>query len=241
LLFIIVFDNSHCRQTQRITHANLKQFKVTVLNLFIYVIKINDNILFYFYNKYLFLLLYLNIKNKQIMKKLNFTKLAFLAILMTSFVFITSCGDNQAKNEAAAKQAVEEAQKKVDHFAEVDADKDGKLSKEEFVGHTKEEFGKKDKNGDGKLDKDECGMIDKFDANKDGGVNPEEFAKGHETMFAKIDADKDGTVTKEEFVAFRASMKKGKCGEGKCGGEMKKEMKKGKCGEGKCGEGKCGK
>ena len=34
----------------------------------------------------------------------------------------------------------------------------------------------------------------------------------------------------------------GSCGEGKCGGEMKKKMEKkaeGSCGEGKCGEGKC--
>lgn len=29
----------------------------------------------------------------------------------------------------------------------------------------------------------------------------------------------------------------GKCGEGKCGADMKKEMKDGKCGEGKCGHG----
>lgn len=39
----------------------------------------------------------------------------------------------------------------------------------------------------------------------------------------------------------------GSCGEGKCGGEMKKAEGEGKCGEGKCGgeakadgEGKCG-
>ncbi|MGH8551529.1 MAG: HvfA family oxazolone/thioamide-modified RiPP metallophore [Methylococcales bacterium] len=36
----------------------------------------------------------------------------------------------------------------------------------------------------------------------------------------------------------------GSCGEGKCGGEMKKKMEQkkkaeGSCGEGKCGEGKC--
>jgi uncharacterized low-complexity protein len=38
----------------------------------------------------------------------------------------------------------------------------------------------------------------------------------------------------------------GSCGEGKCGGEMKKKMEmeqkkkaEGSCGEGKCGEGKC--
>ena len=40
-------------------------------------------------------------------------------------------------------------------------------------------------------------------------------------------------------VADAKEMKDGKCGEGKCGAEMKKtdakEMKDGKCGEGKCG------
>lgn len=57
-------------------------------------------------------------------------------------------------------------------------------------------------------------------------------------------------------VADAKEMKDGKCGEGKCGAEMKKEgakeMKDGKCGEGKCGaemkkdgaekakDGKCG-
>lgn len=34
-------------------------------------------------------------------------------------------------------------------------------------------------------------------------------------------------------------MKDGKCGEGKCGAEMKKEMGE-KAQDGKCGEGKCG-
>ena len=59
-----------------------------------------------------------------------------------------------------------------------------------------------------------------------------------------------------QVAEHHEKMKDGKCGEGKCGAEMKKEMgdkaKDGKCGEGKCGaemkkemgtkahDGKCG-
>jgi uncharacterized low-complexity protein len=46
-----------------------------------------------------------------------------------------------------------------------------------------------------------------------------------------------------QLAAAEAKAEEGKCGEAKCGGDMKKE--EGKCGEGKCGgdkkeEGKCG-
>lgn len=48
-------------------------------------------------------------------------------------------------------------------------------------------------------------------------------------------------------VAAAEKSAEGSCGEGKCGGEMKKAEGEGKCGEGKCGgeakaegEGKCG-
>lgn len=47
-------------------------------------------------------------------------------------------------------------------------------------------------------------------------------------------------------LAEAAKKAEGSCGEGKCGGAMKKKMeeqakkkKEGSCGEGKCGEGKC--
>ena len=52
----------------------------------------------------------------------------------------------------------------------------------------------------------------------------------------KCGEGKCGAETKKEGAK---EMKDGKCGEGKCGAEMKKEgakeMKDGKCGEGKCG------
>ena len=37
-----------------------------------------------------------------------------------------------------------------------------------------------------------------------------------------------------------AKVKEGKCGEGKCGGNMAEPVEKAKAAEGKCGEGKCG-
>jgi len=53
----------------------------------------------------------------------------------------------------------------------------------------------------------------------------------------KCGAGKCGGDMKKEM---KKDMKSGKCGAGKCGGdmkkgEMKKEMKSGKCGAGKCG------
>ncbi len=62
------------------------------------------------------------------------------------------------------------------------------------------------------------------------------------------------TLSSGYLVASNDKMPEGKCGEGKCGGDMKEKAEKkmeGKCGEGKCGgdmkekaekkmEGKCG-
>ena len=67
------------------------------------------------------------------------------------------------------------------------------------------------KAGEGK-----CGMS-MMDANKDGKISKDEFAKHHDAMFAKMDANKDGVLDKAEM----GKMMDGKCGEGKCGG-MKK-------------------
>jgi len=177
------------------------------------------------------------------MKKMNVTKLAFLAFLLTGFVFLSSCGNDNAKKESAVEKKIieetpahkeatkeeESAEKgefneKVDMYSQLDEDNDGYISKDEFVKNSAKEFTAKDKNKDGKLDKDECMKVTKFDTNKDGGVDADEFAKGNEAMFIVIDTDKDGKISKEEFEAFSASTKKA-----------------GKCGKGKCGAGKCGK
>ncbi len=136
-----------------------------------------------------------------------------LTVLLFGFVFFMSSGDMSAQIDLK-KQA-----QKVEGFAKLDANKDGKISKDEFMSHAKAEFESKDVNKDGKIQKKECGKFDQFNTNGDDTVSPEEFLKGHEDVFAKMDANKDGSVSKDEFkAAKKPAMKKGKCGDGKCGG-----------------------
>ena len=69
-----------------------------------------------------------------------------------------------------------------------------------------------------------------------------QVADHHEKMKdGKCGEGKCGAEMKKEMTdkAHDGKMKDGKCGEGKCGAEMKKEMGT-KAHDGKCGEGKCG-
>lgn len=68
------------------------------------------------------------------------------------------------------------------------------------------------------------GYLKKYDANDDGKVTRKEFIQGHEEKFDRLDKDGDGVLKGDELHKGR---------EGKCGGKDK--MKEGKCGEGKCG------
>ena len=115
----------------------------------------------------------------------------------------------------------------------MDTNKDGKVSKEEFMKAHEAMFDQMDANKDGFIDKDEmgkmmegkCGMS-MMDTNKDGKVSKEEFTKHHDAMFDQMDANKDGSIDKDEM----GKMMDGKCGMGKGGGMKTPE---GKCGASK--------
>jgi uncharacterized low-complexity protein len=92
-------------------------------------------------------------------------------------------------------------------MAMLDADKDGKVTKEEFMAAHEKMFADKDKNSDGVLDADELKA-------GEGKCGEGKCGEG------KCGGDK------------AAKAGEGKCGEGKCGGAKAGE---GKCGEGKCG------
>jgi uncharacterized low-complexity protein len=68
---------------------------------------------------------------------------------------------------------------------------------------------------------------------------------GGESKGKDKEGDGAGKYGAEGKCGGEKTKKEGKCGEGKCGSDMKKNME-GKCGgekaekEGKCGEGKCG-
>ena len=93
------------------------------------------------------------------------------------------------------------------------------------------------KHAEGKCGEGKCGM-DKMDTDKDGKISKAEFVAAHDgkdDKFAAHDTNGDGFIDAAEMKAHH----EGKCGEGKCGSDMKTDAKAGGM-EGKCGEGKCG-
>ena len=82
----------------------------------------------------------------------------------------------------------------------IDTNKDGKVSKDEWVAYQTRIFMALDKNGDGFLDVEEFYGNPKAVDFATGG-----FASALETkqMFGKIDANGDGKVSREEFMNFQ--------------------------------------
>ena len=120
-------------------------------------------------------------------------------------------------------------------FDEIDADKDGKVTAEEFAAFRTAEFAKADTNADGQISADELAakhiadataraaemsakMIERMDDNADGMISSEEMEKGPrpETMFERADADGDGALTKAEIeeAMFKMRGKHGRHGKG---------------------------
>ncbi len=106
-------------------------------------------------------------------------------------------------------------------FDEIDADKDGKVTAEEFAAYRTAEFTKADTNADGQLNAEELAarhlaemtaraadmsakMIDRMDANGDGLVSAEELENGPRpvSMFERLDTDYDGAISKDEAAAM---------------------------------------
>jgi uncharacterized low-complexity protein len=98
-------------------------------------------------------------------------------------------------------------------FADIDTDKDGRISRSEFAAA----HGGKDT------------MFPKIDSNSDGFISKEEFDAHHAAMGK---AHSEGQCGADKAKSADGKAAEGKAAEGKA--------TEGKCGEGKCGEGKCG-
>lgn len=111
-------------------------------------------------------------------------------------------------------------------FDAVDADKDGKITAEEFAAFRTAEFAKSDTNSDGQISADELAakhiadataraaemsakMIERMDENADGQISPEEMENGPRpvSMFERADADSDGALTKDEIEDAMTKMR----------------------------------
>jgi hypothetical protein len=98
-------------------------------------------------------------------------------------------------------------------LAGFDTNKDGKVSKDEFMAK-KPLFDKLDTNKDGFVTKEEVdalpaaqkhpgitGFIAKFDTDKDGKVSMAEWNAKRTAGFDKVDANHDGFIDKDEYTA----------------------------------------
>jgi Ca2+-binding EF-hand superfamily protein len=112
------------------------------------------------------------------------------------------------------------------HFAAMDTDKNGSISRGEFdAAHTgpAKDMAHSKKRGKGKGGKrgamGERGamgayMLRSADTNNDMAISRDEFRAAAEARFAKQDANNDGIVTAEERSTRRGKMKRGKVGGG---------------------------
>ncbi|MCB2048610.1 MAG: EF-hand domain-containing protein [Novosphingobium sp.] len=136
-----------------------------------------------------------------------------------------------ANKDGALTEADREArmaERKAEMFAMMDTDKNGQISREEFMAHRHEGM-RGDKDGM-RGDKDGMGhkmgmrgrgggmMMQMADTNKDGRISKAEFTAAAMARFDATDANKDGQVTSDERKAHREEMR-GKWRDMKQGGD----------------------
>lgn len=104
-------------------------------------------------------------------------------------------------------------------FDQTDANKDGKVTRAEYVAARSARFDTLDKNRDGVVSKADFpraaanpqaaarldAMIGEADADKDGKVTRAELARAPAPGFDRVDTNKDGVVTKAELAAARSA------------------------------------
>lgn len=104
-----------------------------------------------------------------------------------------------------------------------DADKDGTVTRDEFLAWRAKQFAHMDRNGDGVIDDADRkaaedqreamreqrgkGMLEKLDANGDGKITKDEFVNAPAPMFDKADTDGNGVLDAKELQAARDAMR----------------------------------
>jgi Ca2+-binding EF-hand superfamily protein len=107
-------------------------------------------------------------------------------------------------------------------FDRADANKDGSVTREEFIAARAGQFAKLDRNSDGYIDSNDVPkrlaarrkqqgggdfMVGQFDANGDGKVSKEEFVNGPTLAFDRADTNKDNVIDAKELAAAKAAAK----------------------------------
>lgn len=97
----------------------------------------------------------------------------------------------------------------------LDKNKDGKISKQEYLDAISGSFDKLDKNRDGSINRDELGHMDKkaleaftkeTDTDGDGIINKKEFEQAAAKRFKQFDKNRNGFINKDEWGAGRSEL-----------------------------------
>ena len=95
-----------------------------------------------------------------------------------------------------------------EEWKNVDANKDGAVTKAEFDAGVKAGWDRKDKDGNGQLSQAETGEMTASwkdaDADKDGQISAAEYKAKRELSFVRLDKDGNGTISKAEQSAAAA-------------------------------------
>jgi Ca2+-binding EF-hand superfamily protein len=131
-----------------------------------------------------------------------FTKVATTAVLLLS-----SC---VALSQSREGDALEHA----------DANKDGKITRQEYIDARAAQFARMDRNGDGVVDETDsreradqsavgkrvaAAMRGRIDTNSDGKISKDEFVNAPTMLFDKFDADRNGELDAKELEAARGA------------------------------------
>ncbi|MGH6706869.1 MAG: EF-hand domain-containing protein [Sphingomicrobium sp.] len=153
------------------------------------------------------------------------------AALLATIPAMALAQDSAAADEAKPVTRIELSDRLEADYADLDADKDGKVDAAEINARLKKgaeadlelikkerdaAFAKFDTDGNGAISRAEFDaraklptikepdakpFLDRFDANKDGGISKDEFRAPTMTNFEKLDKNKDGTLSAAEQKA----------------------------------------